>query len=267
MIIPIDSLDDPRVQCYRDVKSRPVLPGGHWFIAEGIKVVERLLASDFATASVLVTERRQAEWSQKVPDEIPLYVIPQGVGEQLVGFNFHVGVLACGERRRSPSLESLAALADTKSPLLLAICPHCDNPENLGAICRISAAFGVDAILLGPNCCDPYSRRVIRVSMGAVFRQTLIDSNDLITDLRRLRDQFGIDLVATVVDPKAENINAAPRSLRLGVLFGNEDQGLNAATLAECTRLVTIPQRPDVDSLNVAVAAGIILQHFSHVDD
>ena len=89
--IAIDSLDDPRVQMYRHLKASNLLRDGHLFIAEGTRLVERLLASEYETESVLIAERREEEWGPKIPSHIPLYVIPQSVGEQLTGFNFHVG--------------------------------------------------------------------------------------------------------------------------------------------------------------------------------
>ena len=128
--VAIDSLDDPRVQMYRHLKSTNLLRDGRLFIAEGTKLVERLLASDFRTDSVLIAERREAEWGPKVPAEVPLYVVPQELGEQLTGFNFHVGVLACGVRKRNPRLDDL--LPHDAVRLTVVVCPNCDNPENLG---------------------------------------------------------------------------------------------------------------------------------------
>ena len=87
----------------------------------------------------------------------------QDVMNQLVGFDFHVGVVGCGVRRPNDALESV--LSQTAKRLTVVVCPHCDNPENLGAIVRIGAAFGIDALLLGKSCCDPFSRRVIRVAV------------------------------------------------------------------------------------------------------
>jgi tRNA G18 (ribose-2'-O)-methylase SpoU len=259
--IAIESLDDPRVQMYRHLKSSNLLRDGRLFIAEGTRLVERLLASDFQTGSVLISERREAEWGPKVPPDVPLYVVPQQVGEQLTGFNFHVGVLACGLRKPAPTLDEI--LPRDAARLTVVICPNCDNPENLGAIIRIGSAFGVDALLLGRGCCDPFSRRVLRVSMGTAFRLPILESPDLERDARRLRDEWKLDLIATVLDDTAIPLSAAARSDRIGLLFGNEADGLDERWQSLCGRRVTIPMRPGTDSLNVAVAAGIFLHHFT----
>src|SRR5690349_2688612 len=101
MRISITDLDDPRVRPYRDLKASNLTRHGELFIAEGTKLVDRLLASDYETASVLLSEKREAEWLPRVSDEIPVYIVPESVGAQLVGFSFHVGVVACGRRKPS----------------------------------------------------------------------------------------------------------------------------------------------------------------------
>ena len=78
--IPITSLDDPRVAPYRQLKGSDVMRRGELFVAEGNKVVERLLESDFETVSVLLSEKREAAWGPKVPADVPVYVIPQELG-------------------------------------------------------------------------------------------------------------------------------------------------------------------------------------------
>ena len=83
--IAIESLDDPRVAIYRELKMKRRTGDGELFIAEGTKLVDRLLASDFSTHSVLISERREAEWGGKIPSDIPLYVVSQQVGDELVG--------------------------------------------------------------------------------------------------------------------------------------------------------------------------------------
>ena len=259
--IEIESLDDPRVQMYRHLKSSNLLRDGRLFIAEGTKLVERLLASDYQTESVLIAERREEEWGLKVPSDVPLYVIPQEIGIELTGFNFHVGVLACGVRKPSRRIDDI--LPGSSPRLTVVVCPNCDNPENLGAIIRIGSAFGIDALLLGRGCCDPFSRRVLRVSMGTAFRLPIVESMDLESDVRRLRDEWQVELVGTVLDETAAPLSKATRTGRVGLVFGNEADGLDAHWKSLCDRCLTIPMLGGTDSLNVAIAAGIFLHHFS----
>jgi len=260
-IIPIDSLDDPRLTPYCNLKAANMKRHRDLFVAEGTKLVERLLASDYATDSVLLNEKRVPEWGPKIPDAVPVYVVPEELGKEIVGFSFHVGVVAVGRRKPNPTLD--AVLPQDTTRLTVVVLPWCDNPENLGAIIRICRGFGVDAMLLGHGCCGPFSRRVLRVSMGTAFKLPIIESRNLASDLQRLRDEWRFEFAATILDPTAQPLHQAKRSSRFGLLFGNEHAGLAEEWLAHCQQRLTIPMSGDTDSLNVAIAAGIFLHHFT----
>jgi len=162
-------------------------------------------------------------------------------------------------RRAGPTLESL--LGDVKDPVLLAVCPNVNDPENIGAIIRLAAGFGLAGLVLGPGCADPFSRRVLRVSMGTAFSVPIVETQDLQTDLRRLHDAFGVELAAAVLDPQAEPLECYHRSARMAVLFGNEKHGLDRESIDLCQRKLTIPMAAGADSLNVAMAAGIFFHY------
>jgi tRNA G18 (ribose-2'-O)-methylase SpoU len=133
----------------------------------------------------------------------------------------------------------------------------------MGAIVRIGAAFGIDALLLGKGCCDPFARRVIRVSMGTTFTLPIVESQDLASDLLKLKTEWGFQLAATVLDDDSEELDQAKRSGRFGILMGNEDVGLDDSWTGLCEKKLTIPMCRGTDSLNVAVAAGIVLHHLT----
>ena len=255
----IERLDDPRLEPYRDLKRTNRTRDGSTFIAEGAIVVARLLASDYTTLSVLASERRLHAIAETVPEEVDLLVVPQEIGEQLVGFNFHAGIMACGAKRPAPSLEDVAGSAS--APSLLVACSRVDNPDNLGAIIRMCAAFGVNGLLLGPGCADPFSRRVLRVSMGTAFALPVVPSDELLRDISMLRAR-GYEVLATV--PRdGRSITETLRPSRLMLVLGNEAAGLSTSEIAACSDRVRIPLDSGADSLNVAAAAAIFLYHFS----
>jgi TrmH family RNA methyltransferase len=128
---------------------------------------------------------------------------------------------------------------------------------------RIAAAFGAGGFMLGPQCCDPFYRQSIRVSMGAVFSLNLYQSDDLMRDLKRLQSEWDVELAATVLDDSAEPLSGAARKPRMALLFGNEAQGLSREVVAACDRRITIPMKLGTDSLNVAIAAAVCLYHFT----
>ncbi|MBL8826976.1 MAG: RNA methyltransferase [Planctomycetaceae bacterium] len=250
--------DEPRLRVYRQLKQTNLTRWSGQFIAEGDKVVDRLLASGLEVQSVLVARRWLETYVTKVPAQVPLLVIADDELPQLVGFEFHRGVLACGVRPATPDLAAI--VPKETSPWTVVVCPNVQGPDNLGNILRTSAALGVDAVLLGRESADPFSRRVLRVSMGELLRLPIRQSSDLLDDLRTLREVHGVELVATVLDDQSEPLHRyRPRANRLGVLFGGEGNGLTDDVLQVCDRRVSIPMQRGADSLNVATCAGIVL--------
>jgi tRNA G18 (ribose-2'-O)-methylase SpoU len=258
-LVPIDSIDDPRLDPYRQLKMIVPVRRQGLFIAEGDKLAERLLESGHETLSLLVAENHAARIAARTPPEVPLYVVRADQIEELVGFNFHRGVLACGRRRPGPPLAEF--LASRPGRLTFVVCPDVQDPENLGAIIRLSRAFGVDGLVLGGQCANPFSRRVLRVSMGTVFRLPLFDCLDLSQAFAEFH-QAGVQTAATVLDPTAETLAGSVRPERFALLFGSEGHGIAPQWIEACDRRLTIPMQGGTDSLNVAVAAGIFLHHF-----
>jgi tRNA G18 (ribose-2'-O)-methylase SpoU len=260
----ITALDDPRLTPYANVRQTNLTRWSGVFIAEGQRVVERLLTSEFAVESVLLSDRRHeavlSRWPAELIEATAVLVVPQALAEQLVGYDFHAGVLACG--RRFEPFTVAETLAVCRHSHTVVACPHITSPDNLGAILRNAAALGIDAVLLGPGSCDPFSRRVLRVSMGAPFALPVAESLTLLDDLAAARDAEGWQLIAAAIDDQAEPLAEAIRPQRIVLVLGNEAEGLSDAWLAACDRRVMIPMATAVDSLNVAVAAGVMLHHF-----
>lgn len=259
----IHSLNDPRVAAYRNLPDR-TLRGESVFVAEGVLLARRLLESPYEAESVFVTDECAEEFAAITPEGVPLYVADEKLLLEIVGFNFHRGALAVGRRRPPPKLDALLSAAPADAPLRLVVCPEITKPENMGLVFRTAAGFGLDAVVLGPRCCDPFSRRAMRVSMGAVLRMPFTRSDDLAADLRALSDRWGVTLWATVLDPAAARIDELRWPHRVGVLMGNEYDGLAEPWLSLCHQRVTIPIASAVDSLNLGVAAGIFLYEMTH---
>ncbi len=257
----IDSLDDPRLAPYRNLPDRALSRDGDRFIAEGRLVVRRLLESDVPAESVLVGDKHEAEWSAIMHDEVPLYVVPDALVRDVVGFKFHAGALACGTRPPSPTIDDL--FKDDPQRVTLVVCPKIYGNENIGSIVRTCAGFGVTGLILGEQCHNPFYRMSVRVSMGAVFTLPIVRCEDITADLQRLQEHHQAQLAATVAAADAEPLAQASRPDRFALLFGNEAEGLDDPHLAMCDRRITIPMQLGTDSLNVAVAAAVFLYHFT----
>jgi tRNA G18 (ribose-2'-O)-methylase SpoU len=260
MLIPITSIDAPELAPYRDLRHRNPTRHARQFIAEGDKLVERLLTSRYRTESIFAADNYVEELLPRVPSDVPVYVAPRKLLEETIGFNFHRGCLACGVREPVKSLDQWTRPA--KAEWLIVACPDVQDPTNLGTLLRNCAAFGVDLVLLGNKCADPFSRRVLRVSMGAVLELEIVESADLNLDLQQLR-QHDVQIVATVLDATAEALERCQRTPRMAIMFGSEGHGLESHWIVQSDRRVTIPMRMGTDSLNVAVASGIFLHHFA----
>jgi tRNA G18 (ribose-2'-O)-methylase SpoU len=202
---------------------------------------------------------------EQVPADVPLYVTSTPVISRLIGFQFHRGVLACGARPPEPRLEALCQVACGRERSLIVICPELRDPTNLGTIIRTAAAFGASGLVAGRAGTDPFSRRVLRTSMGSVLRLPIVQTDDWCSVLSTL-EQSDFETIATVLDSTAEPLAGARQPARVAVLLGNEAEGLPDALVAQCRRRVTLPMAAGVDSLNVAVAAGIVLHHFAAPD-
>ncbi len=259
-VIPITDVEDSRLEAYRNLKATNATRYSGRLIAEGDKLVHRLIASGLAVDSLLLTEPYVAEFAPLVSPQTPLYVVAEAHIDQIVGFNFHRGVLASAARPKNFGFDELCRRSER---LTLVVLPDVHDPVNLGAILRISAVFGVDGMALGRDCCDPFSRRVLRVSMGAAFRLPIAQIEDLGGELVRLQKETGLEAWAAVTDRQAESFNQAVRPERLALVLGSEGHGLSPSWCRLCRRQVTIPMRTDFDSLNVSVAAGLLLYHLT----
>lgn len=257
----IESLDHPGLAAYRNLKDKELARDGRRFIAEGEQVVRRLIASGLPVESILLSDRKAA-LAELAPKSAMVWIAPDALVRQIIGFEFHSGVMAVGIR---PAPRPWEAVIPDVPRLTLAIAQQITNTDNLGSLIRTCAAMDIDALLLGERCCDPWFRHAVRVSMGTVFCLPIVQCTDLLSEMAALKQRRQVELIATTLDPGAQPLTAYRRGARVGIVFGSEADGLDAETLAACDGRVTIPMRRQTDSLNVAVAAGIILHYFSDV--
>lgn len=259
----ITSLADVRLDPYRELKRSNRTRRLDNFIVEGHRVVRRLLESPYPVESIVVSDRRRDLLAGVVPEHVPLLVVPQDLAAELVGYNFHHGVMACGRRLPQPDLSRVLPPGD--GPALLVVCPHMTDPDNMGGLIRLCAGFGATGLMLGRACCDPFSRRVLRVSMGTAFQVPILEFRDLAALLDVLRGEHRFRHVATALDPTATPLALARRAPRMTLLLGNEADGLAPECIELCDERVTIPMAHGTDSLNVTVAAGILLHYYVHL--
>jgi tRNA G18 (ribose-2'-O)-methylase SpoU len=259
-VVRIDDADDPRLADYRDLKDGGLRLRRGSFIAESRQVVRTLLtASPYRARSVLLTEAALGGLKDVLDDGIPVYLARDETIRGVVGFAFHRGCLAAGERPPDVVLDALLPAR------LLLVLERVTNPDNVGAVFRSAMAFGADGVLLSPGSADPLYRKAIRVSMGGTLRVPFARLDDWPTPLARLRDA-GFTVVALAPDATLDiaELDKARATGRTALLLGAEEDGLSAAARACADVEVAIRMAPGADSLNVATAAAIALHRLAH---
>jgi tRNA G18 (ribose-2'-O)-methylase SpoU len=265
--IPVDATDDPRLADYALLADERALAARGLFVAEGRLVVQRLLEGGrHELRSVLVNAAALEALTPLLGAlEAPVYVCAPRFFERLTGHHFHRGCLALAVRPASRA--PLALAHEVRS---LCVLERVADPDNVGSVFRSARAFGVGALWLGPGSADPLSRKTIRTSVGAALDvpfarlRSEVGSEPEAWDFGRclvgLRQQGYEILALTPREPAVDirTLQLAP-ACRLALLIGTEGEGLGAEALELATRRVRIAMRPDVDSLNLGVAAGIAL--------
>ena len=274
----ITELDDDRLEAYTRLTERQLRsvlePEKGIFIAESAKVIERALNAGLEPVSFLMGERWLEQFEPVFRDlaatrpelDIPAFIAPMELMEELTGFNVTRGALAAFKRPRMEDartfLDGLAARADDR-PVRVCVLEGIVDHTNVGAIFRSAAALNVDGILVSPTCCDPLYRRAVRVSMGTVFQ---VPWTRLGTDARSwpadglsvLHDAgFTCAAMALADDSYSLDDPALGAIDRLALFMGTEGDGLSRRTIDGCDLTIRIPMANGVDSLNVAAASAV----------
>ncbi len=263
----ITSFDAPELQPYATMR-RPVeheIQG--IFVAEGEKVVRRLLESNFEVVSVVFWEKWLEDFRSLIegrPETIPVYLADKKLLESLTGFTMFQGVLAVGKLPARVSFDDV--LQKSPSPRLMVAVDGLSNSENLGALVRNCAAFKVQSLIVGETSSSPFLRRAVRNSMGAIFQVPVLelgngtrdrDSKTLAQTLKDLRTR-GVRCMAAHPGGK-KKLSEADFTRDCCVVFGSEGTGISQAVLESCDEAVSIPMPEKVDSLNVGAAAAVFL--------
>ena len=257
----VEALDDPRLRDYVHLREPSRRMGVERergiFTVEGRLSVEALLRSPYAVRSILVAEEHVTRVAAGIATDAPILSLPSAEMEAVTGVHFHRGVLAVGERPPLPSVVDLVARA-TRLLVLEAVNDH----ENIGALFRNAAAFGVDGVVLDPTSADPLYRRATRVSLGHVLHVPFARAAGgawpaALDDVRAAG--FTVLALTPAADAEVLLSVAGDRPSAVALLVGAEGPGLTAAAMAAADRRVRIPMASGVDSVNVATAAAIAL--------
>ncbi|ASY70331.1 TrmH family RNA methyltransferase [Sinorhizobium fredii] len=267
--IRIEDSSDQRIAAFVSIKERDLTGRQGRFIAEGTVVLRMLAAAHragrgIAAEAILLLENRVAglaELLAQFPADVPVFVADVRVFDAIAGFNMHRGVLALGRSDAMPGRDALIAALPASS-LVLAAC-GLSNHDNMGSLFRNAAAFGVDAVLVDAASCDPMYRKSIRVSVGSALTLPFAREGSAAELIDRLR---AAGFAIWGLSPRGETeVTEIPPAPRTALLVGTEGEGLPQAVLS-AVRTARIRQRPGLDSLNVAMAAGIALHQVASIN-
>lgn len=217
-------------------------------VLDGEKLLAEALASGCEVTSLLAAE---GSLPARVPELARLYAAPP----ELVAYASPVKnspgpvfTLRLPGRRAPERVESAIVLESVQ------------DPGNVGTVVRTAAAMGVGAVVLAGDCADPTSPRCVRATMGAAFRQCVLETD--LSGLSRLMEGWGLPLYGAALCEGALDIRAAGLT-RAAVAIGNEGHGLSPELLELCAGRLIIPMAPGSESLNAAVAAAVVMWELS----
>lgn len=253
----ITSKDNPNIKLYvKLASSKKHRKENGLFTLEGVRLIGDAVKENAELHSVFVTESYVKKLSQQgealnFPDSAGVFEITDEIGNKMSSTDSAQGVFAICR-----CLEKSAFCDIVKSGGRYLLLHSIQDPGNLGTIIRTADAVGVEAVFLA-DCCDLYNPKVVRSTMGSLFR---LDISEIKFDEDfPLFGERGVPSFAAVIDSDAESLTECDFSKGGVILIGNEGNGLPCEVSAMCTKRLTIKMQGNVNSLNAAMAAGIIM--------
>lgn len=229
-------------QVRRLVSSRKERQQTGLFVADGIKLLEEAVKWWPGLETVILTDGVEVQ----VPEQVRLVRVPEEIMAYISPMETPQGALFLCR------LPEKTAFVPKRGMLLL---DGIQDPGNLGTILRTADALDVPVVLL-EGCADPYSHKVVRASMGAVFRTPVIQSDWV--SVRSACGDAGIPIAVTALTDRAEDIRSA-RLAEMALVIGSEGRGVRQEILENADRELIIPMNPRCESLNAAVAATVVM--------
>ncbi len=243
MIQTIASKDNKKVKetialyCNKERKEKGL------FIVEGYHLLEMALAAK-KLKCVFSLEK-----VDDLPDEIEQYLVSEEILKKMSKTQNPQGIVAVCSVLEQKEIIGNAIYLDEVS-----------DPGNVGTILRTALAFGFYNVILSSNCASLYNDKVISSSQGSIFKLNVIENGE--KELLELKKR-SYTLCGTALNAKSKDFSQVNLKTPFVLIFGNEARGVSSIILQQCDEMVMIPIK-NIDSLNVGVACGIILNHYSN---
>ena len=239
----ITSRKNPLLQQVRKLlSSRKAREEAGLFVADGTKLLEEAIRYFPGLTTVIHTE----DVTPSLPENVREVIVPNDVMASISPMEAPQGALFLCR------LPEQTVFSPQPGMLIL---DGIQDPGNLGTILRTADALDVPVVLL-PGCADPYSHKVVRASMGAIFRPPVVEAD--FDTVKNACEKAGIPLAVTALRADAKDIRTADTS-KMAVVIGSEGRGVSEAVLGACSEYIIIPMNPHCESLNAAIAASIVM--------
>ncbi|MCX7737115.1 MAG: RNA methyltransferase [Candidatus Kapabacteria bacterium] len=257
--VKIDDLSDPRISLYKNLRFTPKThQDKRLFIAEGKRLVNKLLKTQIPIYSIFATDEYIAEneilISNRINKETVIYSAEKKLMERIVGFRLHTGVMALAYQPEDIKIGEMRGMIVATNGI--------NNAENIGSIVRNMIGFGIDNIIVDKKSASPYLRRAVRVSMGSIFFCNVCHSDNLTDDINILRRR-GYKIVSFEISDKSKFINEHKFDKNTLLIFGSEDKGIEEDILELSDITLKIPMSERIDSFNVASSSAVVFYEIS----
>jgi tRNA G18 (ribose-2'-O)-methylase SpoU len=255
-LIPVDEKNKHELKIYNQLREN-AFTHDNSFIADSPKVVNIILQTDIKVKSLLATKEYYDEFSQLLIGKCidKLFIIQKQEMEAIVGHKIHHNCMLHGIR---PNESDLKDLDDN-----ILMLDEITSTENVGSIARSAAALGVNSYLLPKQAPHPYSRRALRVSMGHISKLKVSIYDDIFETIKSLKKD-GYKVYGAELTPNAVQLSDVVVSKKWVLLMGHEGKGLSQEVIDICDEIVSIEMADGVRSLNVAVAASLMMYKFKN---
>lgn len=227
------------------------------FIMEGIKIIEEAILNNMKLKFIIYTNKLLLSeegniFLNKIKDQNNVVNVTDNIFKEISDTDNPQGVLAVGSFILNPFRD---LIEDSKSSLVFL--DNLQDPGNMGTIIRSADAFKLDGIILGEGCVDPYNPKVIRATMGSIFRVPLYFIKDNMKSLLELK-KCNYNIYSTSLEGSIPNYEANYNE-KFVIIIGNESKGVDSNIINISDLLIKIPMPGEAESLNAGVAASIVM--------
>ncbi|MDF2679974.1 MAG: rRNA ((2251)-2-O)-methyltransferase RlmB [Brevibacillus sp.] len=258
----ITSIQNPQIKRLHQLLDRKGREAQGRFLAEGAHLVEEALKSDAEVLTILYDSERDMDAAcrralENHPQGVQVVAASSAILAKLSETKSPQGIVAEVKKSQADWNEWMKEKTAAGEDMLLLLLDEIQDPGNLGTILRTAEAAGVDGVVLGKGSVDLYNGKVMRSTMGALFRLPVFTRS-----LSEAADEWkalGGHLLVSTLHEKSVSYDQVGYMQKTAIVIGNEGRGVSAAMVERADHLVHIPIYGQAESLNAAVAAGVFV--------